>query len=97
LIVASLARNGGAGIVHAIDPADCPSAVRPKSSPTLFAKNIPAIVKITAGSSLFTQWCAWNFARTSIGMKVSDATSGLFPPGDFLIAERLAWLGIGQL
>ena len=54
----------------------------------LIAKNIVRLPKLGHSASLFTQWCAWHFTRTSIGRKVSDETSRLCPLGYFMIAEK---------
>ena len=54
----------------------------------VLAKNLMRLPKLGRAAALFVQWCAWNFIRTSVGKKVSDATSRVFPFGYFLIAEK---------
>jgi hypothetical protein len=61
----------------------------------LFAKNILRLPKLGYAASLFTQWCAWNFIRTSAGKRISNATSRRFPLGYFLIAEKPATIVSG--
>ena len=62
----------------------------PEIMADLFAKIVSRSRGIGRATALLSQWCAWNFIRTSVGKRVSDATARLFPFGYFLIAEKAA-------
>jgi hypothetical protein len=60
----------------------------PEILANVLAKNILRLPMLGPRVALFIQWCAWAVIKTSIGKRVSAATSRVFPLGYFLIAEK---------
>jgi 2-polyprenyl-3-methyl-5-hydroxy-6-metoxy-1,4-benzoquinol methylase len=54
----------------------------------IFAKTILRVPKVGQLLALLAQWVTSVFIRTSLGKKVSQATSPTFPLGYFLVAEK---------
>ena len=60
----------------------------PEIMADIFAKNILQLPMLGHSLAVVTQWFTLRLLRTKFGKKVSEATSGSFPLGYFLIAEK---------
>lgn len=61
----------------------------PEIMTDVFAKNILRLPAFGPSLALAAQWFTAGFVRTRVGKKISESTSGSFPLGYFLIAEKL--------